>query len=403
MRRIKVLLAVLLVIIISLQLFGCKVSLPEPADISSSDEAISMDFYAQEYKSNLKVGEYTWMNVNIKIDYEYAIAWSSSNPEVATVDSGGRVDAISPGKATITARVKKASVDFNLTVSGKKTEALSMSTAVLANESALQENLVSGKDINLYRIMINTSSNCATVYTYNANGTYKIPVRSMVCSTGKDFATPDGSYTISSKDRWEKESDGKYYQYHCNLSGESEGFAISSAAYESQSASKLLVAEYNKLGTSGTNGNVRFGAEDAKWIYENCTEGTLVKVVSTGKDELDRPTPMKIADTAKTGWDPTDAHEDNPYNKKVPVFAGVDDTYVCENGVFDRYDGVVAYDTGGNEAEGKVTAEGKVICTKVGSYVVTYEYTDSMGRTGRHDRVVTVLSKDEYNAMTADN
>ncbi len=400
MRKIKVLSAVLLIMIITLGLFGCKIELPEPSDISSLDEAISMDFYAKDDKVTLKVGEFAWMDVNIKIDYEYALQWTSSNPKIATVDSSGRVDAVSPGKATITAHAKKASVDFNVTVLEGKPEKLLMSNAIVSNDTTVKENSLSEKDANLYRILINGQTNCATVFTYNADGVYNVAVRSMVCSVGKNGLTLEDSYLLSSKDRWNSEDD-KYYQYYCTFSNETQELVMSSSSYESQSAARLIAEDFNKLGTAYTEGNIRLCADDAKWIYDNCPEGTAIKVTYSSKNStLGKPSPLRIPENSKnSGWDPTDSHEDNPYRKLKPSFEGVDNTYVCLNGVFDAYSGVVAYDSCGNVVSDKITIDGNVICSKEGVYIITYRYTDNLGRTGRADRLVTVLSAEEYNKL----
>lgn len=401
MRKTKILSAVILILIFTFQLVGCKVELPEPKEISSADEAISMDFYAKEYKNTMKVGEYAWMNVNIKIDYEYFLRWTSSDPEIATVDSSGRVDALAPGKVTITAHAKKASVDFNISVSNGRSEKVSSSTAITANDTTLQENASAENDAKLYRLLVNSKTNCATAYTYNSSGIYNVAVRSMVCSVGRDGLTPEVTYTIGEKSEW-KEKDGEYYQYYCAISNEAEEAetSVSSMPYSARDNSKLVTEEYNKLGVGSTQGDIRFSVDDAKWIYDNCEEGTILKVDSGSRDALDRPVPVRVSENSKhAGWDPTDPASDNPFKKIAPYFEGAQDAYVQVNGVFDAYDGVVAYDTGGNAVESKIYIEGNVITSKEGYYVITYKYTDGLGRTGRKDRIVTVLSEKEYREM----
>lgn len=401
MKKTKILSAVFLAIVLVLQLFGCKVELPEPKDISSADEAIAMDFYAKDYKNTMKVGEYEWLNVSIKIDFEYALQWTSSNPAVATVDSNGRVDALSPGKVTITAHAKKASVEFNISVSQGKSGKVSSSTAIVANDTTLQENAAAENNSNLYRLLINSKTNCATAYTYNSSGVYNVAVRSMVCSVGKDGLTPELTYVVGEKSEW-NQTGSKYYKYHCALTNDTEGevISLSSMPYSGQSSSKLVNSDYNKLGSAVTQGDIRFSVDDAKWIYDNCDEGTIVKVSSDTRDVLDKPTPIRVSEDSKyVGWDPTDPSSANPFNKQLPYFEGADDAYVEVNGVFDPYDGVVAYDTGGNSVEEKIIVEGNVITSKEGHYVITYKYTDGLGRTGRKDRTVTVLGSDEYKEM----
>ncbi len=406
MSKVKKILSLFLLMFIIMQMFGCAVRLPEPQTVSSDDEAVAMGFSAGSYNGKLKVGEYEWLPVNLKIDYQYALRWSSANPEIATVDSNGRVDAISPGTTTITASANKASVTYDISVSKASKTTLSSSTAFTVDESTIQQN-VSGIDVlaNPYAILVNVKTGCATVYTYNNSGVYNKAVRAMVCSVGEKDSSTLGSYTISDKERWHVSEDGNYYQYYSGLSSEDGNFSISSTPYKSESASELVTAEYNKLGTPCTNGELRFCVDDAKWIYDNCDEGTLVKIISSdhnGQDPLGVPTPIKISEASKhQTWDPTDPNENNPYKNTVPVFEGTEDVYVEEKGTFDAYYGVAAYDTCKNRFTDGIKVDGSVLCTRKGEYVITYYYTDPMGRTGRSDRRVYVVSSDEMSEIEA--
>ncbi len=406
MSKIKKLSAFILLILIIMQLCGCAVYLPDPVVISSDDEALAMGFSQGDYQEKLKVGEYTWLPVNIKFDYEYALKWYSADPEIATVDSSGRVDGISPGKTTITVRAKSASLTYHITVVKGKSEALSHSTAYTSNEDSVQQNIVLNISANPYAMLINVNTGCATVYTYNNSGVYNKAVRSMVCSVGKGESSELGSYVITEKSRWHASDDGKFYQYYSVFANNDGGLALSSTAYKAQSASSLIASEYNKLGIAYTSGEIRFSVDDAKWIYENCVEGTLVKLANNENksDPLDVPDPMRIPKDAKyQNWDPTDSNEKNPYNKMMPVFEGVEDTYIIVNTTFDAYEGVVAYDSCGNRFEDGIKVDGKVVCTRKGTYVITYLFTDAMGRTGRVDRNVHVVSQAHYNEIMENN
>lgn len=405
MNRVKKISALFLLLFILMQMFGCAVHLPDPVEVSSEDEAAAMGFYAGDYNGKMKVGEYMWLPVNLKIDYQYALRWSSSDPEVATVDSNGRVDAVAPGTVTITASAKKASVDYTITVKKASKVKLDASTAFVVDESTLQQN-VSGVDVlaNPYAILVNVKTGCATVYTYNNSGVYSKPVRAMVCSVGEKETSTLGSYTISNKEKWHYGDDGKYYQYYCAIDGDAS-LSISSAPYKSQSVSDLITSEYNKLGTACTGGELLFGVDDAKWIYDNCVDGTFVKITSSdnkSQDPLGVPVPIRISEKSEhQTWDPTDSNEKNPYRKTGPTFKGTEDAYVEQNGTFDAYDGVTAFDTCGNSFTEGIKVEGKVPCTRRGMYVITYTYTDVLGRTGRADRKVYVVSHDEMSEIKA--
>ncbi len=395
MRRIKALTSSILVILMIFTLTCCRISPPEPVDISAEQEAIAMGFGAGTYEKVLRVGEYSFFKTEIKVEYEYALDWHSSNPEVATVDSNGRVDAISPGKATIVCTAKKASVEYEITVKEGKETQKSFSTAINGDTEAVDLNISGENNKSPYAILVNARTNCMTVYTYNANGIYSIAVRSMRCSINEDYNTAE--FLIESKDDWVK-TDSKWYQYLTVCSSQFESLQITSCAYSQRSKDSLITDEYNALGSSIDGTNIILSAADAKWIYDNCTEGTLVKITHSEKDDpLGVPVTMKLTDSSpSTDWDPTDPSKDNPYYKKNPSFSGVEDAYIKVNSTFDAYSDVKVYDTCMNETEGMIV-EGSVICSRPGKYVITYLYTDTMGRTGRADRTVTVMKESDYN------
>lgn len=395
MRKLKTLTALVLLILTLTAFTGCRITVPEPVDISTEDEVQAMGFRKGDYDSELKVGEYSFFEVEIKIDYQYVIEWYSSNPEVATVDSNGRVDALSPGKVTITCKARKAEINFDVTVTKGAAQELSFTTAKVGNTSSVQQNLTSGNAGTPYAILVNTRTNCMTVYTYNSYGIYSTAVRSMVCSVNKDADTNE--FYIGSKEEWAS-SGGGYCRYVTNISNERASAVISSCEYSQMSSDSLVSDKYNELGQSGSGMDIRMSAADAKWVYDNCGEGTLVKVTYAEKgDPLGKPEAMKLtSDSASTSWDPTDSDEKNPYNKLRPVFSGVEEAFVEIGGTFDAYSGVVVRDTCNNESDEEFDVDGSVPCSRAGRYIITYTFKDSLGRTGRADRVVNVLTASEY-------
>lgn len=395
MKHLRRFLIMTLVILTLTGLCACAITVPDPVDISSADEAAAMGFQKGDHVSELLVGEYAFFGVEIKIDYEYEVKWHSSDPKIATVDSNGRVDAISPGKAVITASAKKASIDYELTVKKGKGATYNTSTAITGNQSTVNQNLKSENAATPYAILVNLKSHCATVYTYNAYGIYNVAVRSMIFASGSGTSTPEDSYNINAKATWYHSDEGTYHQYSSRFG---DDFRFCSTPYERQSADTLIAEEYNKLGTSATKGDIWLSVADAKWIYENCGEKTLVKVTnSDGGDPLGVPEAMKLTDkSVSLNWDPTDDSKDNPYRKKLPTFSGLEKKYVLVGGTFDAYEGVVAYDICGNPSTENIVVDGSVPCTREGNYIISYYYTDAMGRTARVDRHITVLYSEEY-------
>lgn len=169
-----------------------------------------------------------------------------------------------------------------------------------------------------YYIKINRKQNCITVYTLDASGEYTVPYRAMICSTGLYNATPRGVFQLSTKYRWRELYGGVYGQYATRIHG---GVLFHSVPYYRKSESSLCTDKYNKLGQQASMGCVRLTVEDAKWISENCPEGTTVEIYEDEEPgPLGKPEAQKIdADNPNRGWDPTDPSEKNPWREDNSV------------------------------------------------------------------------------------
>lgn len=317
--------------------------------------------------------------------------FQSSDTSVAVVDSGGRIDAIGTGTAKITAEFcDNSEAECEVTVTSDNTDILEpdmFSTCITANEDVLIQNRNSGSDKNLYLIKVNRTQNCVTVYTYDENGNYTVPVRAMVCSTGKNNSTITGTYGIYFKNEWHALFDDVYGHYVSGISG---NYLFHSVPYYSPHSDKLEVEEYNKLGTQASLGCVRLATADAKWIYDNCSLNTTVTIYDDDNPgPLGKPKSIKITDK-KCGWDPTDNNDNNPYNVKKPVIQGAKDCTIAQNSAFDLLKNVKAFDTCSNDITDKIKIIGNVSTSRQGVYKVTYSVIDALNRTAVTDIYVTV-------------
>lgn len=167
----------------------------------------------------------------------------------------------------------------------------------------------------IYYIKVNLEQNVVTIYSKDENGEYTIPVRAMVCSTGK--ATPtSGTYTIPNG-KWDRWAWGQmvgnvWAQYYVRIKG---SILFHSVPYTSKDKSTLEYWEYDKLGTKASAGCIRLTVQDAKWIYDNCKAGSQVEFYSDpNPGPLGKPTAQKISDDEEVrSWDPTDPDNDNPW------------------------------------------------------------------------------------------
>lgn len=315
--------------------------------------------------------------------------WTISDVNIATIDSGGRVDAKKEGNATVTALFsdnKKYECKVTV-VKAEKEEADRFSTCITANSDVLKKNLASKNKKNPYSIYVNRNQNCVTVYTYDESGKYTVPVRAMVCSCGKNDGTITGTYGIYFKREWHSLFDNVYGQYVSGISGD---YLFHSVPYYTKSSDDLEVEEFNKLGSNASLGCVRLSVSDTKWIYDNCAKNTKVKIYDDDNPgPLGKPETIKITDL-KCGWDPTDDNKSNPYYNKTPIITGAKNCEIKKGESFSPMDTIKAVDTCSNDITDKIVVTGNVVTSRVGKYKVTYSVTDSLHRSTSVDITVTV-------------
>ena len=337
----------------------------------------------------LKNGDISVLDVSVDDETQPSLEFLSSDPEVVSVDSGGRVDAKKEGVAVITASASGFSGSCEITVekAEKEPDSKEITTAVTANPDVVAKNR-KDKSKNLYSIKVNRRTNIVTVYTYDENGKYVVPVRAMAASCGEftdENTTPTGKYSVYFKSRWHPLFGDVYGQYVTGFSGV---YLFHSVPYKTTSADSLKTDEFNKLGTNASQGCVRLMVSDSKWIYDNVDMNTDVEVIDKkeGADPLDIPQTVKISE--KPYWDPTDPSGENPYKDKVPVIKGAKDITVAKDSDFDSK--VTAKDGCGNDISDKIVTTGNVLTSKPGKYLVTYEVTDAFNNTAQVTVTVTV-------------
>lgn len=179
-------------------------------------------------------------------------------------------------------------------------------------EHPLEHQTYRVEDPHTYYIQINCQANVVNIYTKDEYGEYTVPVKAMVCSTGT--ATPgSGKYRIKSRWRWLELLGNVYGQYSTQIVG---NILFHSVPYlEKNNPASLEYWEYDKLGTRCSAGCIRLTVADAKWIYNNISQGTIVEFYSDADPgPLGKPASQKIStNEANRNWDPTDDTEGNPW------------------------------------------------------------------------------------------
>ncbi len=316
-------------------------------------------------------------------------SFSSSDGNVAVVDDGGRIDALGIGSAVITAHfLNGTSADCLVTVENEIDLNESIySTCVTANEDIEAQNVAEGKQ-NPYAIYVNRQMNTVTVYTYDSDGSYTIPVRAMVASCGADNGTILGDFSLYFTNEWQALYGNVYGHYVSGISGDYLFHSVPYYQYERPDT--LEIEEFNKLGTSASMGCVRLSTSDTKWIFEHCVVGTYINIYDDDNPgPLGKPETITITDFS-CGWDPTDNDARNPYNSKTPQIDGATDVTLSVGDDYNLMEGITAVDTCGNDVTEKVEAIGNVITSHPGTYKVSYHIKDALNRTDTVEISVTV-------------
>lgn len=170
---------------------------------------------------------------------------------------------------------------------------------------------------NKYYIKVNYGAQVVTIYTYDKDGKYTVPVKACVCSTGA--ATPtSGVYRMSWKATWGKLFGNVWGQYCTQIVGD---ILFHSVPYKQNRKDTLVSAYYDRLGTKDSMGCIRLTTIDALWIFNNCPSGTQVEFYSSSNPgPLGKPTARKVSNAPGKlkNWDPTDPDPSNPWRTYKP-------------------------------------------------------------------------------------
>ena len=134
----------------------------------------------------------------------------------------------------------------------------------------------------LYTVEVDLTNQITTVYLVEGRENSDI-VRQMICSTGTggEDATPLGEFEM--KQHYPEER-GEWYwiqkyqvyvQYPTRFNGPILFHSIPCAEKD---ISTIDLQAQSELGEPTSHGCVRLRSEDAKWIAENCPDGTIVRV-----------------------------------------------------------------------------------------------------------------------------
>ncbi len=189
-----------------------------------------------------------------------------------------------------------------------------------------------------YYIKVNYGAQVVTVYKKDSNGKYTVPVKAMVCSTGR-YTPTSGTYRTLGKGNWWPLMGDVYGQYSTWICGD---ILFHSVPYlKSGDKSSLEYWAYDQLGQRVSMGCVRLTVADARWIYNNCPVGTQVEFYSSSNPgPLGKPSTKKISSAPSyvRGWDPTEPDSRNPWPKYLKELKEKEEEEKNENTVTNTVD-----------------------------------------------------------------
>ncbi len=149
-------------------------------------------------------------------------------------------------------------------------------------------------------LVVNKTAQVVTAYIKDADGRYRLPLRQMICSTGRTYErTRNGEYTLLSKR-------GEWYTYP-GPSGDTirwpsvyrSGYYFHSPLYNANHTIRGWTVK--QLGSRASAGCVRLKSNDAEWVSKHCPLGTKVYICD-GKEKKALREALKPADVKVKGF-----------------------------------------------------------------------------------------------------
>ncbi len=160
-----------------------------------------------------------------------------------------------------------------------------MSFEELVGDNGVYDAVTRWPDPSTYRVIVDLFHQVVLVYERDAAGAYTVPVRYMVCSSGKrSTPTPRGAFEIGThRVRFGKfVHDGVFGQYWTQITGK---IYFHSLLYSQRSAKTYTRSSYKSLGTAVSHGCVRLLVPDARWLYYHIAPGTQVEIRKGSADD----------------------------------------------------------------------------------------------------------------------
>lgn len=141
-----------------------------------------------------------------------------------------------------------------------------------------------------YKIGVDIENQIVTVYRADDDSEDGI-VRQMICSTGQSNSTPRGTFKLFTRKGVDREEWYYIAKFRCFVQYPTRIYndiLFHSLPYSAKDLATLDQTALAQLGDAASHGCIRLYSEDAKWIAENCGDGTVCRIYagSARDDEL---------------------------------------------------------------------------------------------------------------------
>ncbi len=135
-----------------------------------------------------------------------------------------------------------------------------------------------------YRVIVDLCHQVVMIYGKDDSGSYTVPVRYMLCSSGLKGSTPCGVFHLL---RYRVrfgffQNDKTFGQYWTLIKGR---IYFHSLLYAERNADTYIDRTYDALGTPDSHGCIRLTVPDARFIYYNLGYGTEVEIREGDPDD----------------------------------------------------------------------------------------------------------------------
>lgn len=245
-----------------------------------------------------KVGESVTLSATVFPDTGKSVTWSSSNEGVATVDTDGKVTAVSLGTATITATSGSVSATCEVTVVSTPAESISLdreSAQLKVGESIAFEATVLPGDATDKSVVWSTSDEAVATVDGNGNVTAIDVGEAIITATTTDGSGISASchVTVLAPEKGDSNVNGTVNIADAvNTANYAVGIEVEKFYFEAADVNEdnsITLADASGTVTIILNQPVDFSAPDAmrvnKWNYPDLTSDRLViEDYSTGID-----------------------------------------------------------------------------------------------------------------------